>query len=284
MNYRHAFHAGNHGDVLKHVVLCRVLSYMVAKDKPMAVLDAHAGIGVYDLAGPEALKTGEWNDGVGRLLASDLPEDVRLLLQPYLDVIGRLNEDGALRAYGGSPEIASQICRAGDRLYFNELHPDDHAALALRYGNDRRVRVSSVDALQVVKSALPFAEHRGVVIIDPPYEERGETEKVIRMISQGLKRMAHAAFVVWYPVTTEKFAASFLSAVHALGAPGMLHLQLRVRESHDATGLSGSGVIVINPPWTLHTECQAILPFLAKALGKGPWGGSTVEWLTAPRS
>ena len=159
MNYRHAFHAGNHADVLKHVALVRTLDYLRQKDKPFAVLDAHAGIGRYDLKGAEAFKTGEWKDGIGKLLSQPLPDTVKPLLAPYMNMIHDLNPDGALRHYPGSPEIVARMLRRGDRMVFNELHPQDADMLAARYATDRRVRVTRFDASVAVKAELEKVLH-----------------------------------------------------------------------------------------------------------------------------
>lgn len=177
MNYRHAYHAGNHGDVLKHIVLSRVLGYLRAKDKPFAVLDAHAGIGAYDLSGIEAEKTNEWQDGIGKLLNAEVPMALRALLSPYLDIVAAMNADEQVQHYPGSPEIALRMTRLTDRLILNELHPQDRETLRRRYDMYRRVRVTGVDALQAVKAALPFAEKRGLVLIDPAFEVEDETAR-----------------------------------------------------------------------------------------------------------
>lgn len=283
MNYRHAFHAGNHGDVLKHAVLARVLGYLTAKDKPMAVLDAHSGIGTYDLSGVEAFKTGEWRDGIAKLLAADLAEDVKLLLDPYLSLVKAMNGGGHLRHYPGSPEIAARLLRPIDRLLLNELHPDDRQTLSTRYNADPRVRVSGVDAAQAIKAELPFSEKRGLVLIDPAFEVVDETERVARMVQNGLRRMQACCFLIWYPVTTREFANALCKAVAGLDVPELLQAELMVRAPGPRAGLAGSGVLVINPPWTLHDELRLMLPALASVLGVGSWGRGTVAWLTPPK-
>lgn len=276
MNYRHAFHAGNHGDVLKHVVLTRVLSYMTEKDSPLAVLDAHAGIGHYDFTGLEAFKTGEWRGGIGALL-QNVPTGVEgELLEPYLKVVRRLNADGALRHYPGSPSIAQAMLRPGDRLLLNELHPEDCETLRARFP---RVRVSEVDAAQAVKSALPFIEKRGVILIDPAFEVLDETLRVSRMVAQGLKRMAQTCFIIWYPVTSQNFADQFCEALELNGAKSALRAELLVREAIEGGGLAGSGVIVINPPWTLHDELNLLLPALRNVLQETAEASSQLTWM-----
>jgi 23S rRNA (adenine2030-N6)-methyltransferase len=279
MNYRHAFHAGNHGDVLKHVVLARVLCYMTAKDSPMAVLDAHAGIGRYDLTGIEAIKTGEWRSGIGALMQAKQRNNVAALLKPYLDTVRALNVDGTLRHYPGSPELVSQLLRPTDRLVLNELHPIDYETLAVRYAGLSNVRASSVDAIAAVKAALPFPERRGVVLVDPAFEVTNETEKVALLLKHGLRRMAQTCFVIWYPVTTQRFADDFCNALTFAGAKSALRAELLVRPATDDGGLAGSGVVVVNPPWTLHDELQILLPALTQSLQTTQGGASALRWL-----
>jgi 23S rRNA (adenine2030-N6)-methyltransferase len=268
MNYRHAFHAGNHGDVLKHVVLSRVLTYMTAKDAKLAVLDAHAGIGRYDLSSLEAFKTGEWRGGIGKVLTTHFDYHVATLLKPYLDCVRGSNPDGLLRQYPGSPEIVRHLLRSDDRLLLNELHPQDYETLAARFAGIAKTQVSNVDAGQAVRAALPFLEKRGVVLIDPAFEVTDETDRVARMVAQGLNRMAQTCFVVWYPVTSDAFAKDFVAALDVSLAKSALCVELRVREAVEGGGLAGSGVVAINPPWTLFQELEILMPALVQTLGK----------------
>ena len=282
MNYRHAFHAGNHGDVLKHVLLTRVLTYMMRKDAPLAVLDAHAGIGLYDLTGLEAFKTGEWRGGIGQLLVQKPDGAVAALLAPYLDVVRAVNPDGELRNYPGSPVLAQRLLRPDDRLVLNELHPQDFQTLLARCAHDHRVRVSQVDASQAVKAALPFREKRGLVLIDPAFEVTDETVRVSRMVSHALRRMAQVCLMIWYPVTTQTFADDLCAALTFEGAKAVLRAELLVRRPTVDGGLAGSGVVIVNPPWTLHEEAALLLPMLAKALGEKGQGKSRLEWMLQP--
>lgn len=281
MNYRHAFHAGNHGDILKHIILARALSLMIAKDKPMAVLDAHAGIGRYDLSGVQATKTGEWQSGIAKL-DDDFAPDVEAVLEPYRNILAALNLDGDGRYYPGSPEIASQMIRATDRLIANELHPVDAAELTKNYAAEKNVLVKQLDYLQAVKSELPFRERRGLVLIDPPFEVLDETLRTAQALEFGYRRMATATFMIWYPVTTEEFAKQFVDTMRALKIPNMLWCELRIKAAFAQGGLSGSGLIIINPPWTLENDLRILLPALAERLGLGDWGRGQVNWLTPP--
>jgi 23S rRNA (adenine2030-N6)-methyltransferase len=283
MNYRHAFHAGNHADVLKHAVLARVLTYLTQKDKPLAVLDAHAGIGVYDLQGTEADKTGEWQGGIGLLGAAFAPE-VEAILSPYRHCLAALNPKGDVRFYPGSPEIILRLLRGGDRLLANELHPSDAETLRQNYWGETRLVVLQQDALQAVKSQLPFKERRGLVLIDPPYEQKNEAAHTVRMIAQGFQRFQTGCFILWYPVTTDPFVDHLLDDVATLGIGNILRAELRVKHTHEASGLSGSGLLILNPPFILEGELRILLPALAQRLGIAGWGRSEVSWLTAPKN
>ena len=281
MNYRHAYHAGNHADVLKHVVLTRVIAAMKRKDKPFRVIDAHAGIGLYDLSGIEAGKTGEWDGGIGRL-AEPLAAEVEALLAPYRAVIAALNPHGALTLYPGSPELALRLMRGEDRLIANELHPEDAIALERHFIRDGRVDVTSMDAETCLKAKLPPAERRGVILIDPPYEVKTEAEKAVRMLAHGLRRFAQGVYLLWYPLKADDTAERIIAAVTALGVAGTLKVELRVREAFVGGGLAGSGLAIVNAPWKLDEELRVIVPALAARLGLGPWGQGTVEWLLPP--
>ena len=279
MNYRHAYHAGNHADVLKHAVLARLVEYLGAKDKPFAVLDAHAGIGAYDLLGPEASKTDEWQGGIG-LMRDRFDPDVEAVLRPYRKAIETLNADGGVRYYPGSPDIILQGLRAYDRLIANELHPQDAETLRMNYAGERRLQVSVADAWQSVKAHLPFQERRGLVLIDPPYEAADESERVVHMLAQGTKRFATGIIMIWYPVTTEKFVSELMAAIANSGIGNILQAELRVKNTHEASGLSGSGLFILNPPFTLEGELQILLPALAQRLGNQRLGRAHVSWLT----
>lgn len=281
MNYRHAYHAGNHADVLKHVVLARVIEHMKKKDKPFRVIDAHAGIGLYDLGGIEAGKTGEWEGGIGRLADAFAPE-IEELLAPYRQVIAALNQQGGVRLYPGSPELALRLMREDDRMIANELHPEDAMALERHFIRDGRVEVTSMDAETCLKARLPPPERRGVILIDPPYEARNEAEKAARMLAHGLRRFAQGVYLLWYPVKADQTAEAVVAAVKALGVAGTLMVELRVREAFAAGGLAGSGLVIVNAPWKLDEELGVLVPALADRLGLGPWGEASVGWVNAP--
>ena len=281
MNYRHAYHAGNHADVLKHAVLARLLEHMKKKDKPFRVIDAHAGIGLYDLAGMEAGKTGEWEGGIGKL-AEPFDAEVEALLAPYRAVLAALNPQGGLRWYPGSPELALRLMRPQDRLIANELHPQDAIALEREYLRDQRCDVTSMDAETCLKAKLPPQERRGLILVDPPYEVKNEAEKTVRMLEQGVRRFAQGVFVVWYPLKADQTAETVLAGAKEIGLPATLKVELRVREAFTGGGLAGSGLIILNAPWKLDQELKQLVPALAARLGLGRWGQGAVSWLNTP--
>lgn len=281
MNYRHAYHAGNHGDVLKHVALTRVLAALNRKDKPYRVIDAYAGSGVYALDGVEAGKTREWEGGIGKLAQPFAPA-VEDLMAPFREIVAGLNPDGPMRLYPGSPEIAARMMRADDRLLANELHPEEAARLGEHHRRDRRVKVTALDAATCIKANLPPPERRGLVLIDPPYEQKDEAAKAARMLAEGVRRFATGIFMLWYPVKGKGEEGAIRDAAAALGVPATLAAELRIREPFKEGGLAGSGLIVVNAPWKLDEELALILPALAGRLGIGTWGKGAAEWLTPP--
>jgi len=282
MNYRHAYHAGNHADVLKHAVLTRILERLKGKDKPFRVVDAHAGIGVYDLAGLEAGKTGEWEGGIGRMGDAFSP-NVEALLKPYRLVLSQLNGDGPITRYPGSPWIAAALMRPKDRLVANELHPVDRALLEDCFRPDGRVTVQGLDAAICIKSSLPPPERRGLILIDPPYEAKDEAEQALKMLADGHRRFASGCFLLWFPIKADGLEEHISTTVAAMDIPGTLRVDLRIREGFKGGGLAGSGLIVINPPWQVDEELQVLVPALAGRLGLGDWGQGTVRWLLPPR-
>jgi 23S rRNA (adenine2030-N6)-methyltransferase len=282
MNYRHAYHAGNHADVLKHTVLARLIEHMKKKPKPFRLIDAHAGAGLYDLAGVEAGKTGEWQGGIGKLEAP-FEAGVEALLEPYRAALAALNPQGGLRYYPGSPELALRLMREEDRLTANELHPQDAVALERHFLREPRAEVTSMDAETCLKARLPLPERRGIILIDPPYEALDEAQKSLRMLAEGLRRFAQGVFVLWYPLKAGATAETVVSGAAGLGAAAVLKVELRVREAFAGGGLAGSGLVIVNTPWRLDEELQVMIPALAQRLGLGGWGQGTVEWMSPPR-
>ncbi|GAB4369957.1 MAG: 23S rRNA (adenine(2030)-N(6))-methyltransferase RlmJ [Kiloniellaceae bacterium] len=282
MNYRHAYHAGNFADVVKHAVLALALDRLKAKEGAFCVLDTHAGIGRYDLDAPEARKTGEYRDGIARLLARDpktLPGDLR----PYLGAVKALNGGAGglqhLRWYPGSPRLVRSLLRAQDRLVALELHPEDAATLKALFQRDPQVSVRQEDGYTGLKALLPPKERRGLVLIDPPFEADDEFERVLRGLRQAHRRWATGTYVIWYPIKHRAPVAAFHDALKATGITRILAVELLLRPADDAGRLNGCGLILVNPPWPLEDKLKTLMPALAEILGVEPGGGATVEWL-----
>ena len=276
MNYRHIYHAGNFADVLKHAGLALVIDYLKKKEASFRVIDTHAGVGVYDLGSPAADKTGEWQGGIGRLMgpqAQPLPNDIAALLAPYLDIVETMNVQPPSALYPGSPEIARRLLRPADKLILNELHPADHAELAERYVIWSQIKVLNLDAWVAVKALLPPPEHRGLVLIDPPYEAEDELKQLARGLSQALKRFATGTFLIWYPVKDMATIEAFHASLAGLGLSKTLRMELYTRAPDTAHRLNGCGLLAINPPWTLAKQMAALLPFLSQRLANGPGSG-----------
>lgn len=272
MNYRHAYHAGNFADVLKHAVLSLVLVHMAKKEAAFRVIDTHAGIGMYDLAGEEAGKTGEWKGGIGRLIGPDapaLPTAAAALLAPYLRAVRACNPEGGLRTYPGSPSLALALMRAQDRLVANELHPEDAATLGRVLARDRRAKVLGLDGWLALKAQLPPKERRGVILVDPPYEETGELDRLAQGLQNALRRFAGGVVLLWYPIKDPRHIAHFHRTIAAIAPPETLAVELLVRAPSDTDRLNGSGLVVINPPFTLEADLAVLLPVLAERLADG---------------
>lgn len=287
MNYRHAFHAGNFADVLKHIVLVEVISYLQRKPAGIRVIDTHAGLGLYDLAGVEAEKTGEWKSGYGRVLAArdrfDPP--ARELIGPYLDVVAAaVAGRGGATLYPGSPLIAAQLLRPQDRLIANELHPVDRDALATTLKPFGQSKVMALDGYVALKSLLPPPERRGVVLVDPPFEVAGEFERLSEGLRQGLKRFASGVFALWYPIKDAKAVDWFASSLDTAPAGGLLRIELLLRTPRHGDVLNGCGMIVANPPFGLPDRLRAGLPPIARTLSEERGAGVRVDWIGAPRT
>ncbi len=286
MNYRHAYHAGNFADVLKHVTLALTIEYLKKKAAPFRIIDTHAGRGEYALNSTEALKTREWQGGIGRLLGPDaepLPLDLRRAMAPYLESVRAENPPRGLSIYPGSPLIARRLMRNQDRLIANELHPDDAMALKKALAGDRRVKVLTLDGWDALKSLLPPKERRGIVLIDPPFEQGNEFERLAEGLAAGLRRFARGVFLAWFPIKEARPVAQFYDHLSTLAAE-TLRVELRLPGS-EPTGdlLHGCGLIVANPPYALEGELAIILPELVRYLGRDPAASFRMDTV-APRS
>jgi 23S rRNA (adenine2030-N6)-methyltransferase len=264
--YRHAFHAGNHADVLKHITLTLLLRYMNQKDKPYRLVDTHAGAGGYSLEGRYAQKKGEFEQGIGRLWTrDDLPEAVA----DYVDLVRRFNPQGPLEQYPGSPAFAQMLLRAQDQLRLYELHPTDHRILESYLGSVKGAEVKNADGFEGLKSQLPPSTRRAVVLMDPSYEGHGDYGRVIASLRDALGRFAEGVYMVWYPQVQKLEAAQLPRRLEALAPKGWLHARLTVQEpDSQGFGLAGSGVFIINPPFTLREQLLGVLPYLVDVLGQ----------------
>lgn len=279
MNYRHAFHAGSFADVFKHAVLCRILHHLRGKESAFRVIDTHAGAGLYDLTGPEAARSGEWKDGVARLLAADLPKALAALLQPYLEVIGALNTPGRLTTYPGSPALVRAWLRAQDRLVACELHPEAFAALSQALQRDVRIKTLEIDGWTALKAYVPPKERRGLVLVDPPFERDDEFRNLAECFDAAYRKWPTGSYALWYPIKGRSEPDAFAKRLRRLGIPKMLRAELIVSRLSDPARLNGSGLILVNPPWTLEGELKILLPALVKILGREGQGRFTLEWL-----
>jgi 23S rRNA (adenine2030-N6)-methyltransferase len=265
LSYRHAFHAGNHADVLKHLVLVQLLSYLTRKDKPFWYIDTHAGAGLYALGAGLAAGHDEYTDGIGRLwLQPDLPA----ALAEYVALVRRANPEPQLRRYPGSPWIAQTLTREQDRLWLCELHPADFALLTESFvapGN--RIHVARVDGLAELRRLLPPAPRRALVMIDPSYEQTADYTTLVDAVADSLKRFATGVFAIWYPMLRSREAERLPARLRKLKAGRWLDVRLTVRSRRDERpGLFGSGVYVINPPHTLTAALADAMPILASLL------------------
>jgi len=275
MNYRHAFHAGNHADVLKHYILSRLIALLSRKEAPFAYLDSHAGVGLYDLQGDQASRTGEWLQGIARLWqAEDVPDQ----LVDYLEVIRAMNPDGVLRHYPGSPELARMLTREQDRLYLNEKHPEDGRLLKENMAGDRRVAVHLGEGWYVSRALLPTREKRVLLLIDPPFEQADEQERCVQALNEAIGRMRQAVVAIWYPIKELGQLRRFYRDLEKSNAPKLLRIELYVHPADDAQRLNGSGLVISNPPWGLEDELKQILPWLTTLLGQSQ-AGWRMDWL-----
>lgn len=283
MNYRHAYHAGNFADVMKHAVLALVVEHLKKKEKPFFALDTHAGTGMTDLSGVEAQKTGEYAQGIARLLTATDPHPA---LGAYLDAVRALG-GSPLALYPGSPALMAHLARANDRLAFCELHPEDAAALRANFRRDARVKCHEMDGYTALKAMLPPKERRGLILIDPPFEDRGEFDALARALGEATRRFATGTFLLWYPVKDPSVSGAFLERLAAEGPPKTLALELHVMAT-DPARMTGSGMIVVNPPFSLTGEgadgksaIRSLLDWLSITLSQGPGARAREEWLKA---
>lgn len=276
MNYRHTYHAGNVGDVLKHVALVALLDRLVAKPAPFLLLDTHAGRGLYDLHASEAVRGNEWRDGIGQLTRTDAPPEV----SRYLDLIATFNDgNGGLRHYPGSPLLALAVVRKEDRKVFVEKHPDEAAYLREATRGRRNLSVLIEDGYVTLRAQLPPRENRGLVLIDPPYEDASEFSTLADALLRAHRRWPNGVYCAWYPIKAGADIARLHDALIDADVRKSLILELTVRPRDTPTGLAGSGLIIINPPWQFDVRMQEVVPALQRQLSPAGAGRTRVEWL-----
>lgn len=282
MNYRHAFHAGNFADVIKHLVLVRILTYLHEKPAAFRVIDSHAGAGRYDLTGEEATRGGEWLTGIARVMAARFSQEAGELIAPYLDIVRAFNPPGKLEAYPGSPLIARALLRPQDRMVACEVAPAPRKQLIDALRRDEQARVVDLDGWTALPAFVPPNERRGLVLIDPPFEQPDEFDRLAQVFTEAFAKWPTGIFVLWYPVknrrATDALARQVAAASAAKGAVDKcLRLEFSVAPAAEGQGLVSSGLLIVNPPWTLANELRTVLPELQKPLGQGGAGRFRLE-------
>ncbi len=303
MNYQHAFHAGNFADVHKHVVLTRILDYLRQKPAAFRVIDTHAGSGRYDLFGPQALRSQEWRDGIGRVFGvrtntylqkapQSRDDDIRTntyhqevassnaapaLLAPYLDCIAALNPGGELRTYPGSPLVALALMRRQDRLIACELEPRAAAQLKTTLAGEARAKVLAIDGWMALNANVPPKERRGVVVVDPPYEEKTDFARLLADFAEAHRKWPTGIYLLWYPIKERDAPDALARRLRKLDIPKILRCEMTLGAPPRGTGLAGSGLIVVNPPHILEREMRIVLPALADLLV--PNASYRLDWL-----
>ena len=276
LSYRHAFHAGNHADVLKHIILLQIAEYLAEKPAPFWIIDTHAGAGRYALDSTHASKLAEYRDGIGRLWdAKGLPPAAT----DYVDLVRQLNPDGQLKHYPGSPWLARQMLRDSDRLRLYEMHTTDIRLLQECFkGSGRQVIVNEGDGFAGLKALLPPPPRRALVLIDPSYETKADYTAVVKAMQEALKRFSTGTYALWYPMLGKPESRQLPDKLKRLGATDWLHATLEVRSpAADGFGMHGSGMFIINPPWTLEKKLHETLPRLTELLAQGPGAKYTLE-------
>jgi len=278
MNYRHAYHAGNFADVFKHVLLALMLNYLKRKESGFHYIDTHAGAGFTDLLGEEASRTSEWVDGIGRVDAASFNPEIQALLAPYLAALGPGGANGRT-LYPGSPALAQTLLRTQDRLTCCELHPEDFRTLERNMGRDNRLRLMNENGYRALKGLVPPIERRGLVLIDPPFEERQEFEAMEEALAIAHRKWATGLYALWYPVKDMRAVGQFIARLKARAIPRILRLELAVEPVRTDGPLSAAGMIIVNPPFTLEDDARRLLPALSACLARGPGASVQVETL-----
>lgn len=274
LSYRHGFHAGNFADVLKHSLLALAINALKQKDKPFVFIDTHAGAGKYSFKADFAQKTGEYQQGIARLWDA---KDVPLELKDYLSAVRAENTGRQLVRYPGSPQLVRRLARSQDRLLLSELHSTDIEILRQLFAGDKQVSVEKEDGLQTLSKKLPPIQKRGLILIDPSYEMRDEHKKIIQALKSAYKHFATGVYALWYPVIDRAATENFMQQLVQTGIPRQLRIEHCVADDGPGRGMTGSGMVLINPPWQLDTQAASLLPWLNQVMadGRGSW---QVDW------
>lgn len=263
LSYRHSYHAGNFADVIKHIVIIEILGYLTRKDRPFEYFDSHAGAGLYDLASEHAAKLQEYTRGVGKLKAANWPE-----LGAYFSILKQYNPSGTLNYYPGSPLIAMHFMRGADRAWLFEMHPADHDLLKQNTAGHDRIRVMHEDGFKGLPALLPPLSRRGLVLIDPPYEIKSDYKRVYETVNMAYKKFATGIYAVWYPVVERKRIEQLVAKFKNSGIKKIQRYELGVSADSRGKGMTGAGMIVVNPPWPLLEKMSRLLPKLVNALAE----------------
>jgi 23S rRNA (adenine2030-N6)-methyltransferase len=289
MNYQHAFHAGNFADVHKHAVLARILVHLRQKPAAFRVIDSHAGAGRYDLFAAEAARSAEWRNGIERIWNEAAPvvaagprqSEARALLRPYLEAVAALNPSGELRLYPGSPLIVQNLLRAQDRFIACEFEPKSAALLVAALRGDRRAKALAIDGWTALGAYLPPKERRGLILIDPPFEDAGDFMRLPTALEAAHRKWPTGIYMLWYPIKTRQAPDVLARGLGRTSIASVLRCEIMTGPPRAEAGLIGSGLIVINPPFTLEAELRTLLPVLARMLS--PQAAHRLDWL-APNS
>ena len=278
LSYRHSYHAGNHADVLKHIVLTLCIESLKEKEKPFLYLDTHSGAGRYLLKSEHSEKTGEYLSGINLLWQqSNIPE----LLNTYISVLRRYNPFEQIKYYPGSPLIAKQLLREQDKLNLTELHPTDYPLLKQEFSKDKRTKVLREDGFAQLKSKLPPLSRRGIILIDPSYEIKDDYQKIPAALFKAYKRFATGIYLIWYPVVSRTQTQKMIDNIVNLGIKRISQFELAIKPDNNQKGMTASGMIVINPPWKLHEKMQTIMPWLKEILDTEKIGNFVIKQLVS---
>ncbi len=276
LSYRHAYHAGNHADVLKHLVVVRCVRYLRRKDRPLCYVDTHAAAGGYSLLADESQKCCEYQSGIEKLWQqNDLPESVA----DYRNLVAEYNQHQHLSRYPGSPWLAAKVLSKQDALWLHELHPNEAESLKATFSRDRRIKVVAGDGYQGSVALMPPPQRRGLVLIDPSYEIKSDYQQVVETLQKLHSRFATGVFALWYPVVERQRIDRLEKALCSSGIQRINLYELSIKPDHSDYGMTGSGMIIINPPWGLQQDMPQALPYLARQLGEAAGSHYRIESL-----